>query len=98
MEKQNKKREPLTQEEMKRYEGEITELFQRLGMETETPGTKDTPRRWLKALSDMTAGYEVDPKIRTAFPAECKECKDHELEHLTEGPIKFVALCEHHVL
>jgi len=91
-------RKPLTPEERKKYEGYAAEIFHRIGLGKDTPGTTETPRRWLQALTDITSGYELDPKIGTKFPAECRECKDHELEQLIEGPIKFVALCEHHVL
>ena len=84
--------------EYKKYEAWVGEIFQRLGMHTDSPGTKETPKRYLEALQDMTSGYTADPKVRTAFPAECRECAQHELEHLVNGPIKFTALCEHHVL
>lgn len=93
-----KTREPLSPEEFKKYEKQMAEIFHRMGLAENTPGTKDTPRRWLRALEEITSGYTADPKIRTAFPAECKECAEHELEHLVQGPIPFVALCEHHVL
>lgn len=91
-------RKPLSEEERTKYEQWMREIFQRLGLEKDTPGTKDTPRRWLKGIEDITSGYIRDPKIGTKFPAECRECKEHELEQLVEGPISFAALCEHHVL
>lgn len=93
-----KERLPLTEEEKKKFEAYIAEIFHRAGLEKDTAGTKETPKRWLKALFDITAGYQRDPKIGTKFPAECRECAEHELEQIVEGPIPFVALCEHHVL
>ena len=39
-------------------------------MDLDTAGTRETPRRFLRALFDATAGYDGDPKLRTAFPAE----------------------------
>ena len=35
-----------------------------------TPGTRDTPERFLRALFEATAGYDGDPKLATTFPAE----------------------------
>jgi GTP cyclohydrolase I len=61
-------------------------------MDLETPGTRETPERFLRALYDATAGYDGDPKLLTAFPAEGVG------GHVIEGPISFSALCEHHAL
>ena len=93
-----KKREPLTEEESKRFEGYAAEIFSRMGMELGTPGARDTPRRWLTALWDMTEGYDGDSKISTLFPVECPTCPEEEKTHVVEGPIRFTGLCEHHVL
>lgn len=90
-------RPPLTAEERTRFERHISEIFARLGMSA-GPGTSRTPRRWLEAMVDMTAGYEGDPKVATLFPGECATCLDEELEQIVEGPISFFALCEHHAL
>jgi len=91
-------RTPLSDKELEKYSSWMREIFHRLGMEKDTESTIDTPHRYVEALQEMTAGYEPDPKIQTAFPAECRECADHELEHIVNGPVKFTALCEHHVL
>ena len=56
--------------ELERFEGHLAEILEALGMDLETPGTRDTPRRFLQALVDATAGYDGDVKLRTAFPAE----------------------------
>ena len=48
----------------------IKEIFDAFGMDLDTPGTRETPERYLRALFDATAGYEGDPKLLTAFPAE----------------------------
>ena len=48
----------------------VAEIFGAFGMELDTPGTRDTPERYLRALFDATAGYEGEPKLLTAFPAE----------------------------
>src|SRR5262249_23403445 len=75
-----------------RYRAAVGEIFDAFGMDLDTPGTRDTPERFLRALYDATAGYEGDPKLLTAFPAEGVG------GHVIEGPISFSALCEHHAL
>lgn len=91
-------RTSLTDRERERFERYMTEIFSRLGMPSDAPGTKDTPRRWLQAMVDLTIGYDGDPKIGTLFPKECRGCEEGEFEQTVEGPIPFVSLCEHHVL
>jgi GTP cyclohydrolase IA len=81
-----------------RFEGVVAEIFSTFGMDLDTPATKDTPRRFLKALFDSTMGYEGDPKLLTAFPTECRGGPDCRISQIIEGPISFFALCEHHAL
>ena len=82
----------------RRFEGYLAEILGALGMDLDTPGTADTPRRYLQALLDATDGYEGDPKLLTAFPTECYGDASCELAQIVEGPIPFYALCEHHAL
>jgi GTP cyclohydrolase IA len=81
-----------------RYERSIAEILEAAGLDLETPGTRDTPRRFLQALFDATDGYEGDPKLLTAFPTECHGGASCELAQIVEGPIPFFALCEHHAM
>src|SRR5262245_57398696 len=53
----------------RRFESYVAEILGALGMNLDTPGTRETPNRFLQALYDATAGYEGDPKLLTAFPA-----------------------------
>ena len=62
------------------------------------PGTRETPRRFLRAMFDATAGYDGDPKLRTAFPSERPRGVDGAHSQIVEGPISFFSLCEHHAL
>jgi GTP cyclohydrolase I len=78
-----------------RYMGEI---FQAFGMDLDTPGTRCTPERFLRALFDSTSGYEGDPNLVTAFPAECRGDTACRLSQVIEGPIHFYSVCEHHAL
>lgn len=88
----------LTAEQMARFEGWVAEMFEALGMQTGTPSTAATPRRFLEALIDATEGYEGDPKLLTVFPTECRGGAACELNQVIEGPIPFFSLCEHHAL
>src|SRR5438309_8143228 len=82
----------VASEDWARFRTAMGEIFEAFGMDLDTPGTRDTPERFLRALFDATAGYEGDPKLLTAFPAEGAG------GHVIEGPIVFHALCEHHAL
>jgi GTP cyclohydrolase I len=81
-----------------RYEENIAEIFEALGMPLDTPGTAATPERFLRALYDSTVGYDGDPKLLTAFPSEASRAPDAVPGLIVEGPIAFSALCEHHAL
>jgi GTP cyclohydrolase IA len=84
--------------EIHRFEANLAEILSALGMDLDTPGTRDTPRRFLQALRDATGGYDGDPKLRTAFPSERPEGVGGTHSQIVEGPIGFFALCEHHAL
>jgi GTP cyclohydrolase IA len=88
----------ITPEDWRRFEGYVAEIFAALGMDLDTPGTRDTPERFLQALFDATAGYEGDPKLLAAFPAEGRGGPDSPASQVVEGPIAFQCLCEHHAL
>jgi len=79
-----------------RYETNVAEILEAFGLPPATPGTLETPERFLRALYDATAGYEGDPKLLTAFPSEAREGSSQV--QIVEGPISFCALCEHHAL
>jgi len=81
-----------------RWERYVAEILSGLGMDLATPGTRDTPQRFLQAMFDATAGYDGDPKLRTAFPAERPAGVDGSHSQIVEGPIAFFSLCEHHAL
>lgn len=88
----------LTDEQWERYAGYMAEIFGSFGLDLGTPGTHDTPKRFVRALFDATEGYEGDPKLLTAFPTECKGGVACQIDQIVEGPIPFFALCEHHAL
>jgi GTP cyclohydrolase I len=91
-------RRVVSEEQVRRFESYAAEMLAAFGLDLDTPGTRDTPRRFVRALFDVTAGYDGDPKLLTAFGTECHGGADCELSQIIEGPIQFFALCEHHAL
>ena len=87
----------ITPENTKKFEGYMAEIFTALGMDIDTPSTRDTPRRFIEAMLESTTGYDGDPKLIKAFPKECRGEPDCRLSQVIEGPIHFHSLCEHHV-
>jgi GTP cyclohydrolase IA len=88
----------ISDADWRRFEGYMAEVFAAFGMDVDTPSTRETPQRFLKALYDATSGYEGDEKLMTAFPNECGRDGECEFNQIVEGRISFYALCEHHVL
>ncbi len=85
-------------EQLHKFEGYIGEIFTALGLDLNTHSTQETPARFLRALVDITKGYEGDSKVLKAFETECDGGLDCRLSQVVEGPIEFYALCEHHAL
>lgn len=80
------------------FELQLAGILSALGLDLDTPATRDTPRRFLAAMIEATDGYEGDPKLVTSFPTECRGGSNCELAQIVEGPIAFSSLCEHHAL
>jgi GTP cyclohydrolase I len=87
----------IAPEDWERFRGNVAEIFEAFGMDLETPGTRDTPDRFLRALFEATAGYDGEPKLATSFPAESTPSPGR-FSQIVEGPIEFHCLCEHHSL
>ncbi len=88
----------ITPDQWGKFERYVAEIFTTFGMDMNTPGTANTPERFLRALFDSSSGYEGDPKLLTAFPTECRGGPDCRISQVIEGPISFFAMCEHHAL
>ena len=88
----------ISDEQIHKFEGYVTEIFSAFGLDLNMPATKDTPRRFIKALFDSTEGYDGDPKLLKVFDTECRGEPDCHISQVIEGPIPFFALCEHHAL
>jgi GTP cyclohydrolase I len=88
----------ISEAQYRKFEGYAGEIFSAFGLDLDTPGTKDTPRRFIKALFDATEGYDGDPKLLRVFDTECRGDPDCHHSQVIEGPIPFFSLCEHHAL
>ena len=88
----------VSESQYARFEGYAAEIFSAFGMDLNTPATRDTPKRFIKAMFDATGGYDGDPKLLKVFSTECRGEPDCRLSQVVEGPIQFYALCEHHAL
>ncbi len=91
-------RRHISDEQFLKFEGYMAEILTSFGMELNTPATSETPRRFIRALYDVTDGYDGDPKLLKVFETECRGDPDCRLSQVIEGPIHFFALCEHHAL
>jgi GTP cyclohydrolase I len=91
-------RRPVSEGQLRKFEAYAAEIFTAFGLDLKTPATQDTPRRFIRALWDVTAGYDGDPKLIKAFETECRGEPGCRLSQVIEGPIQFFALCEHHAL
>lgn len=93
-----KHRRHVSNEDMRKFESHMAEIFTAFGLDLNTPATKETPQRFIRALFDITAGYDGDPKLVKAFETECRGGSDCRISQVIQGPIRFFALCEHHAL
>jgi GTP cyclohydrolase I len=77
--------------EIERY---IRDILRFLGENPERPGLRETPRRFVNALLELTRGLrEPAPEIKF-FPMEGVEY----VGRVVINDVKFVSVCEHHLL
>ena len=88
----------ISDEQFAKFEGYAAEIFTAFGMDINTSSTDETPRRFIKALFDITDGYDGDSNLVKAFDTECHDGSGCGLSQIIQGPIPFYALCEHHAL
>jgi GTP cyclohydrolase IA len=50
------RRRDLSDQQLQRFESYAAEIFSAFGLDLDTPGTRETPRRFIHALYDATAG------------------------------------------
>ncbi len=88
----------FTPQRIEELAGHAAEILKAMGLDLDQPATRQTPLRFIKAMIEVTEGYEGDPKLVTVFKTECRGGPDCRLSQLIEGPIRFFSLCEHHAL
>lgn len=68
-------------------------LIRLMGQDPDIPGLLETPRRVVRALGEMTKGYNSDPAhiLQKTFE------DDHDQIIILRG-IPFTSMCEHHLL
>jgi len=78
----------------RRMEYHVREILRLIGEDTDRPGIRETPRRFVDAILELTAGLRSkEPEIRF-FPIEVGK-----YEGVVIVPnIRFNSLCEHHLL
>src|SRR5574342_880536 len=79
----------ISDEQIHKFERYAAEIFSAFGLDLNTPATKDTPRRFIKALFDVTEGYDGDPKLLRVFDTACRGEPDCRLSQVLEGPICY---------
>jgi len=88
----------VSPEQMETFERYAAEMLSAFGLDLDTPSTVETPRRFVQALFDITAGYDGDPKLVKVFQGECDGGPDCRRSQLIEGPTPPPPPCEHHAL
>jgi GTP cyclohydrolase IA len=88
----------VTDQQMEKFEGYAAEILSALGLDLQTVATKETPRRFIRALFDATDGYEGNPILVTFYNPECSGGIGEQRRHVIEGPIRFLSICERHAL
>jgi GTP cyclohydrolase I len=75
-------------------EDTVVRLLELIGEDPSREGLRDTPRRHIKAMLEMTEGYKLKAEdvLKTTFDAEGYD------ELVVLKHIEFTSLCEHHLL
>jgi len=80
----------VSPEQFARFEKYAGEIFSAFGMDLDTESTRDTPRRFIRALYDITKGYDGDDKVLKAFGTECRSLRGCTSNQVIQGLIPFM--------
>mgnify|MGYP001773021978 CR=1 FL=1 len=83
-----------THDELSEMERYISKIIEFLGDDPGRPGLRETPRRFLNALLELTYGLREPPPPIKFFPMEGNKY----VGRISINDIEFVSLCEHHLL
>lgn len=70
----------------------VVRLLQHIGEDVNREGLLDTPKRYVKALQEMTSGYQLD--VPSILSTTFDEASD---QMVVLKDIEFASLCEHHL-
>lgn len=84
---------PWEHDGAKDVEDTVVRQIEFIGEDPTREGLKDTPRRVIKAMGEMTKGYHDDPELILS-----KVFTDKYDEMVVLKDIEFWSLCEHHML
>lgn len=72
----------------------MSRIIELIGDNPGRPGLRETPRRFLNALLELTRGLREPPPAIKFFPMEGSKY----IGRISINDIKFISLCEHHLL
>ena len=81
-------------------EDNVRRLLQIIGENPDREGLRETPKRFVKALKEFTAGLHIDPTahLDKRFPLDDVATGLRYDQIILSGALPFVSLCEHHLL
>jgi GTP cyclohydrolase I (EC 3.5.4.16) len=86
----------ITEREQRKLKPErgVEDLLKYLGEDVSRPGVVGTPRRFVKAMEELTRGLREPPPEVVFFPLEYEA----EVGPVVIENISAVSICEHHLL
>lgn len=87
-------------EEEEGAEENVRRILQVIGEDPDREGLLDTPKRFIKALMEMTEGYHSNPADCLNKSFDIRDADDavgSYDELILSGPLPFTSLCEHHI-
>jgi GTP cyclohydrolase I len=89
----------LVQDEEQGAEDNVRRMLQAIGEDPQRDGLLDTPKRFIKALKEMTQGYHSDPKAHLGKDFDITDAGGRAYDQIIiSKDLPFVSLCEHHLL
>lgn len=77
-----------------KLEYHVKEILRLLGEDVSRPGLRETPRRFARALLELTRGLREEEPEPKFFPMEIPA----DVGRVEIANVRFVSLCEHHLL
>lgn len=81
-------------------EENVRRILQHIGEDPNREGLRETPKRFLKMMGELTCGYANDPAehLKKLFTLDDSQSGLSGYDEIIlSGPLPFVSLCEHHL-